>query len=120
MNGKNGEDKIIRNKALKVAKASYGGKTNRTPEGFKKNKALSDRRSKVYEDADGNAFIGYKGTTPGAKSSWSDYWADTAIAFGLQKFNPRFREASNKFKKVQAYYKTKVKKAPKFTFRAIA
>ena len=117
MYGKNGEDIIIRNKALKVAKASYGGKTNRTPEGFKKNKALSDRRSKVYEDEDGNAFIGYRGTDP---KRWSDLWADVAIGFGLQKFNPRFREASNKFKKVQAYYKNEGKEGTKFTFRAIA
>jgi hypothetical protein len=88
----------IRNKALKATQASY---SNKTPDGFRKNKNLSDRRSKVYEIGD-DVFISYRGTQPTNKSDV--FIADLAIATNTQWLSPRFRESADKFERVKTNY----------------
>ena len=82
-----------------LAKAVY---TNKTPAGYRKNKKLSDRRSKVYENEEtGELYISYRGTDPSNKS---DLIADVAIATDLTSVHPRFHEAEKKLNRVQKYY----------------
>ena len=82
-----------------LANAVY---TNKTPSGFRKNKKLSDRRSKVYENEEtGEIYIAYRGTDPTNKS---DLLADVAIATDTTAYHPRFHEAEKKLKRVQKYY----------------
>jgi hypothetical protein len=88
-------DTHTRNKSLKASNAVY---TNKTPEGFKKIKELSDRRSKVYEDNDNNVFIAYRGTQI---SNRGDLLADLHIATNTQGLSSRFNEGNEKFKKTK-------------------
>jgi hypothetical protein len=53
-------EKLRKDTAL-LSKAAY---TNKTPEGFTKVKKYSDRRSKTYQDSQGNVFVSYRGTDP--------------------------------------------------------
>ena len=85
------------NKALATTQASY---SNKTPDGLKKNKELSDRTSKVYED-DKNVYIAYRGTDPRNKA---DLFADAFILRGLGDYSPRYRTAREKLTKTKNYY----------------
>jgi len=87
------------NTSASLANAVY---TNKTPVGFKKNKKLSDRRSKVYENEEtGELYIAYRGTDPSNKS---DLFADVAIAGDFKEYHPRFHEAEKKLNRVKKYY----------------
>lgn len=85
-------------KAFEVTDASY---TNTTPEGFVKNKEFSDRRSKVYEDGQGNVYLSFRGTNP---TNMNDLVADLHILTGTQASSKRFQEAEEKLKRVQNHY----------------
>ena len=88
--------------ALKTAEAAY---TNETPTGFKKNKELSDRRSKVYEDTKtGDIYMAFRGTDV---QKTNDLIADGFILGGMQGLSPRFRGSADKLKRTQKKFPDK-------------
>ena len=72
-----------------LAAAAY---TNKTPAGYKKDRRLSDRRSKVYTKND-KVYIAYRGTNP---TNISDLWADARILTSTEAYSQRFMEAERK------------------------
>ena len=87
------------NKAVKIADAGY---SNRTPTGFKKNKELSSRVAKVYEDEETNdVYLTFRGTNP---TNPADLFSDLYIARGLDKYSPRYNTAREQLTKTKQYY----------------
>jgi hypothetical protein len=84
--------------AFSVAQSAY---SNVTPKGLRKNKALSDRRSKVYDDGAGNVWFGIRGTNP-----WNagDLLADFHILTGTRNQSRRFIETREKLDLVKEFY----------------
>jgi hypothetical protein len=68
--------------------------------GYRKDDALSDDKDKVYVK-NGKAHIVYRGTNP---LSLADLGTDAALAFGLEKYTPRFKRAKRLAKKVKEKY----------------
>ena len=85
-------------RALAATNSSY---SNKTADVFKKNKELSSRIAKVYEDDDDNVFISYRGTDT---SRVSDLVADAYIMRGLDKYSSRFQNSRDILIKTKNYY----------------
>jgi hypothetical protein len=69
--------------------------------GMKKDHSLSQKKDKVYVDQKGKAHVVYKGTDP---KDIRDLATDAALAIGLGRFTPRFRNAKRLAKKVKDKY----------------
>jgi hypothetical protein len=69
--------------------------------GMVKDHALSQKKDKVYVDKNGKAHVVYKGTDP---TDIRDLATDAALAIGLGRFTPRFRNAKRLAKKVKDKY----------------
>ena len=69
--------------------------------GMVKDRALSQKKDKVYVDKNGKAHVVYKGTDP---TDLGDLATDAALTFGLGRFTPRFRNAKRLAKRVKQKY----------------
>jgi len=70
--------------------------------GYQKDESLSQKKNKVYvHKKTGKAYVVYNGTNP---KDVRDLATDTAIAVGLGRFTPRFREAKRLAKKAKTKY----------------
>lgn len=69
--------------------------------GMVKDHSLSQKKDKVYVDKSGKAHVVYKGTDP---KDIRDLATDAALAVGLGRFTPRFRNAKRLAKKVKEKY----------------
>jgi hypothetical protein len=87
----------LRKDTAALSNAAY---TNKTPEGFTKVKKYSDRRSKTYQDSEGNVFIAYRGTDP---KNISDLYMDANIATNTLRQTKRYKAEEKKLKKVKKH-----------------
>jgi hypothetical protein len=71
--------------------------------GFKYDTELSNNDRKVIVDKDGTPNIVYRGTK---QSRVKDWISDIALGLGLQRFDPRFRDAKRIANNVEAKYNT--------------
>ena len=69
--------------------------------GMTKDTSLSQRKDKVYVDKNGKAYIVYRGTNP---TDVRDLATDAAIAVGLGRFTPRFKNGKRLARKVKEKY----------------
>ena len=70
--------------------------------GYYKDTLLSGKKDKVYVDKKTKqSYVVYKGTDP---TDWKDLATDAAIAVGLGRFTPRFKNAKKLAKKAKAKY----------------
>jgi hypothetical protein len=88
----------MENYSFSVAQSAM---TNKTPKGLTKNKELSDRRSKVYDDGKGNVWFGIRGTQP---TNMGDLLADFHILTGTRDQSRRFIQAREKLDRVKEVY----------------
>lgn len=72
-----------------------------TPEGYTKDRELSNRRSKVYEDTNNNVWLVFRGTDP---TNMNDIVSDVHIGAGMEEESDRFRESEEHFLKVKEKY----------------
>lgn len=72
-----------------------------TPDGYTKDRDLSNRRSKVYTDANNDVWLVFRGTDP---TNLNDIGSDIYIGAGMEEQSDRFRESEEHFLKVKEKY----------------
>ena len=92
-----------------LIEASYKEKNNEADSigqkmGYKLDRDLSNAEHKVFIDKDNKPTVAFRGTKP---TKIKDLLTDAAIAVGLGRFTPRFRESARLMDKVNKKYGAK-------------